>query len=409
VAKLHGVFRPWWTEPGPDGTRVRRKSTTWAYRFEHGGRTYQKAGFATAEAAATARDTRRTEVRAGQEQDWRKLTVQGLHLIAAARKVTWAKNTQSSFDYAWKRLQAYFAPGDLVASIDDTRILGFVAFAQREGRTRNTIRLDLGYLRAALELAHGKRLLPWVPEFPRLKYERREQTIAPVQLDQILAAMPERWRLYFEATQELGWRARSEVASRQWSHVDWGPASWQCCGVQTREDACACGAGRPGWLELDAASCKTRERRLFPMTRVLRSILMRARLRVDRVQVETGAIVPWVFCREDGVRLGYSAKAWSAALRRLGVEALRPGRSWGLAMVPHDLKRSAIRRMSSDGVDRHVRMGLVGHASSSAHTLYEARGADLEAMREAARLLDQRRGSDGGDEKVVQLSLWRGR
>jgi hypothetical protein len=407
MAKQHGVYHPTWTEDGPGGARVRRTSVSWAYRFEYGGRTYQKAGFETATAARDARDIRLGEVRAGQEQDWRKFTVQGLYLTAAARKVTWAPNTQSSFDYSWKRLQAFFLPEHLVATIDDTRILGYVGFAQRLGHTRNTIRLDLGYLRAALELAHGKRLLPWVPTFPRLRYERREQTIAPVQLDQILAVMPERWRLYFEATQELGWRARSEVSSRQWSHVDWGPASWQCCGLQVREDVCACGAGRPGWLELDAASNKTRERRLFPMTRVLRSILTRARLRVDQVQVQTGAIVPWVFCRENGARIGYSAKAWSNALRKLGVEALRPGRAWGSAMVPHDLKRSAIRRMSSDGVDRQVRMGLVGHASDSAHTIYEQRGADLEAMREAARLLDQRR--EGGEpaDNVVQLSLFR--
>jgi hypothetical protein len=397
MAKLAGVFHPWYTEESADGTRVRRTSKAWAYRFEYRGRTYQKAGFATAAAAQAARDTRRNEVRAGLETDWRELTLETVQRMASSRRVTWTGNTAANFDSVWKRLFRYFAPAERVASIDDTRILKYVDFAHRAGLRTNTIRADLGYLHSAMVIAHRKRLLPWLPEFPRLKAEPREQTVAPAQLAQLLAQMPEQWHLYFEATEEMGWRARSEVASRQWCHVDWGPERWECCGQTQTADACACGAGRPGWLELDAASNKTRERRLFPMTRVLRDILTRARSRVEECQRRTGGIIPWVFCRDNGERLGSSAKAWKVALAALHVRPIREaGGPWSAAIVPHDIRRSAIRRMHREGVSREVRKGLVGHASDSAHTRYEAKGADLDSMREAAQELDRRRLSRAG-------------
>src|SRR5262245_16678285 len=140
MGRTSGIFRPWYTET-PGGPR--RTSKHWAYRFEFEGHTYQKAGFATAAAAATARDQRRSELRAGHEQDWRKLTVQGLHAMAASRKVEWKASSGDSFDSAWSRIQRFFLPQDRVASIDDVRLREFVLFRQREGGARNTIRLDL--------------------------------------------------------------------------------------------------------------------------------------------------------------------------------------------------------------------------------------------------------------------------
>jgi hypothetical protein len=406
VARTPGIFRPWYTEPGPHG-RVRRTSSQWAYRFEFEGRTYQKAGFDTASAASKARDQRRSELRAGHEQDWRKLTVHGLHQMAAARKVEWDASTGESFDRVWKRLLRFFRPEDRAASIDDTRLLEFVGFRKAEGAARNTIRLDLTHLKMALTIAHRKRVLPWVPQFPTLKQERREQTVASIELRQIVAEMPEHYRLFFAAAEEMGWRARSELRTRRWKHVDFGPASWQCCGAQLQGDVCACGAGRPGWVYLDAASSKTDSARMFPMTRRLRAILVEALERWERVRVKAGRMAPWVFMRDDGLPIGDYRSAWRTALKRLGVGKI-PGRKgpWSSARVVHDIRRTAIRRMKHEGVTREDRKQLVGHASDTAHAAYEAR-QDLEAMREAARLLDQRRGEAEPDTKVVQLSLFR--
>lgn len=407
MARVPGIYRPTFTSPGPDGTRVRGTSARWGYRFEHRGRTYQEAGFATQADAVAARDRRRVEVGAGQTADWRKLTLDACRIMREARMIDAPKTTRANFAGSWKRLFRYFAPGDLAHEVDDTRILRFVAFARGQGGAHNTITFDLVQLRAALQLAHRKRLLPFMPEFPRIEWKAREQTIAPVQLEQILAKMPAHWRLYFEAAQALGWRAASEVRTRKWEHVDWGPDSWTCCGRALVADVCGCGAGRPGWLELEAEASKTRKPRLFPMTRVLREILTRARLRCDEVQRRTGKILPWIFVRDDGRQVGDAGFAWRSALKQLGVGPLNAsGKPWSGAMVPHDIRRSWIRRQKRAGLEKERRKALVGHATDAAHRTYEAKGPDLDELRAAALELDRQAGESAADN-VVQLALFR--
>jgi hypothetical protein len=403
------TFRPTYTQPGPNGTRISKVARTWAWRFHFRGKKYQGSdGYMTATEARAAGEARKAEVRAGLEDDWRKLTIAGLHQHASARRVEWDASTAASFDAVWKRLFRHFLPTDNVAAIDDTRLLQFVVARQKEGAARNTIRLDLLRLRAAMNIAHHKRLLPWVPRFPKLKYERREQTVAAVELDQIVAVMPAQYQLFLAAAQEMGWRARSELRTRKWEHVDWGPDRWTCCGRELVADACACGAGRPGWVRLDAKSSKTDTARVFPMTRRLRSILVDARKRADEVQRTSGVITPWVFVRDDGKPIGDYRSAWQDALRRLGIGKL-PGRSgpWSSAKAVHDIRRTAVRRMQKDGIALEDRKALVGHASDEAHSLY-AEQRDLDAMRAAARRMDQERAGEE-ETNVVQLDLFRKR
>jgi hypothetical protein len=335
VAKQSGIFRATYTVPGPDGTRLRRTSVRWAYRFEFEGLTYQRAGFETANAAAVARDARRSELRAGQDTDWRTVTLETAHRHVSALRVGWRPATVRMFDETWRRIFRYFRPGERLASIDDTRLLEFVAQRKRDGARINTIKIDLAKLRVAMKLAHRKRLLPWVPQFPRLKDEKRQQTVAHVELEQIVAVMPAEWRGFFAAAEEMGWRARSELLTRRWDeHIDMGPPRWVCCGRELAADVCACGIGRPGWVYLDAESNKTGVRRRFPMTVRLRSILRDARARADRVRIKTGTFSPWVFVDDAGERLASYRRVWESALSKLGIGKL-PGRtgSWYLGIV----------------------------------------------------------------------------
>jgi hypothetical protein len=403
------TFRPTYTVPGPNGTRISKVAKTWAWRFHYRGKPYSgAAGYNTAKEAREAGETRKAELRAGLEDDWRKVTVGRLYEMAAARKVTWDASTGVHFEYVWKRLLRFFPAGELVQTIDDTRLLQFVAKRKAEGSAINTIKQDLGHLRGAMMIAHRKRLLPWLPEFPSLRYQRREQTVEPIELRQIIAELPERYRLFFAAAEEMGWRARSELRTRKWEHVDFGPDTWTCCSRAVTADVCACGAGRPGWVRLDAQSSKTDEPRLFPMTRRLRAILHEAKARCERVRVASGVISPWVFVKDEGGPLGNYRTAWANALRRLGIPKLE-GRTgpWSSSKAVHDVRRAAIRRMKREGIDRETRRALVGHASDSAHSLYEQR-TDLDAMRAAARRLDQDR-AEGPESNVRQLSLFRKR
>lgn len=405
-------FRPTYTVPGPNGTRVLKKAKTWAWRFEFRGKRYIGAdGYKTSEEARNAGEARKGEVRAGLEEDWRKVQMMRLHQLASARKVEWDPGTVKDFDATWKRIYLFFKPQDALIAIDDTRLLEFVGYLKNQGYVASTIQATLAKLKTAMKIAHEKKLLPWIPRFPKLKVLPREQTVAPVELEQILQKMPSYYGTFFHAAEEMGWRANSELRTRQWSHVDWGPSTWSClCRQGISVDVCPdCGTGRPGWVELDAASSKTDTGRSFPMTKRLRSILMEARAFVEALQAKDGKIIPWVFCQPDGNQLGDYRTAWQSALEALGIGKL-PGRTgpWSNAKVPHDVRRSAIRRMHRQGLDRSAAKALVGHASESSHAIYSEKNLPAEALREAALRIDQIRAGES-EEKVIQLDLFRGR
>ncbi len=169
-------------------------------------------------------------------------------------------------------------------------------------------------------------------------------------------------------------------------------------------------SGRPGWGELDAASSKTDTARTSPMTKRLRSILMTARAFVEGIQAKEGRIIPWVFCQDGGSQLGDYRTAWQTALEKLGIQKL-PGRKgpWSNAKVPHDVRRSAIRRMHRQGLDRETVKGMVGHASDSSHAIYAAKSPSPDQLREAALRIDQMRAGEQAEEKVTQLDLFRRR
>jgi hypothetical protein len=86
---------------------------------------------------------------------------------------------------------------------------------------------------------------------------------------------------------------------------------------------------------------------------------------------------PHVFCHLAGVRVGkrfsYSGfyKAWQRAVRAAGV-----------ARVPHDFRRTAIRNLERDGVPRSVAMAMVGQRTQEIYRRYAI--VDEAMIREAA-------------------------
>jgi integrase-like protein len=77
---------------------------------------------------------------------------------------------------------------------------------------------------------------------------------------------------------------------------------------------------------------------------------------------------PHVFCHLAGVRAGkrfsYGGfyKAWKRAVRAAGV-----------ARVPHDFRRTAIRNLERDGVPRSLAMAMVGQKTEEVYRRYSSR------------------------------------
>jgi hypothetical protein len=74
-----------------------------------------------------------------------------------------------------------------------------------------------------------------------------------------------------------------------------------------------------------------------------------------------------------GKRISYSGfyKAWQRAVRSAGV-----------ARVPHDFRRTAIRNLERDGVPRSVAMAMVGQKTEEVYRRYAI--VDEAMIREAA-------------------------
>ena len=147
-----------------------------------------------------------------------------------------------------------------------------------------------------------------------------------------------------------GWRIDTEVLPLLWRQVDFAAG-------EVRID--------------DPRSTKNEQARVFPFTQDLRRTLEAQR------KLTEGLDSPYVFCHLAGVRAGkrfsYGGfyKAWQRAVRAAGV-----------ARVPHDFRRTAIRNLERDGVPRSVAMAMVGQKTEEVYRRYAI--VDEAMIREAA-------------------------
>jgi integrase len=150
-----------------------------------------------------------------------------------------------------------------------------------------------------------------------------------------------------------GWRARSELLTRQWKHVDF----------------------EHGWIRLEVGESKSGAGRAFPFNVCpeLRAVLEAQRSRVREMERATGRIIPWVFPKSEGTKLVSYDPAWRKARCAAGI----PGR------LMHDFRRTAVRNLERAGVSRSAAMKLTGHATASVYDRYAI--VDSSMLRRALR------------------------
>ena len=132
---------------------------------------------------------------------------------------------------------------------------------------------------------------------------------------------------------------KSELLTRQWRYVDF--------------------AGK-GWLRIDAGEAKDATAgREFQFTTWMREALERQRKFVSKVEKGTGAVIPWLFCRPDSVRIHNFYEVWRTACKAAGI--LR---------IPHDFRRTAVRNLERAGLPRTTAMAMIGHKTESIYRRY---------------------------------------
>ena len=153
----------------------------------------------------------------------------------------------------------------------------------------------------------------------------------------VLTNLPEEIRPVVEMAYLTGWRIRSEILPLQWKDIDF----------------------QAGVIHLEPGTTKNREGRVLPMITPIRKIL-ETQYEKHKELLRFGKTCPYVFHR-SGTPIKDFYHAWEKACKAAGC----PG------MIPHDLRRTAIRAFERAGISEKVAMEMTGHKTRSVFDRYD--------------------------------------
>jgi integrase len=220
----------------------------------------------------------------------------------------------------------------------------YVATRRRDGYSANTIRTELGYLRAALRWAASHDLAP----------------------------TPRPWRVHVTGTARDRWLTDAEVTKLTAAADKLHVRTFLALAVHTGARSSAILELR--WADVDmergvvryAPKIGGKRRASVPINETLREVLQEA---------QAAAVSPFVVSWA-GAPVGRIQSAWASLLRRAGVAHC----------TPHDLRRHAGARMLQNGVPIEVVSAVLGHSNTGVTQRVYAR-LMVDHLREAVRKL----------------------
>lgn len=336
--------------------RVYQRGSIWWVQYCYRGKTYRESASSTHRTHAVKLLRRRLdEIGRGRllGPDVERTTFENL---AQMILTDYRMNKQKSLRSVTLSLRHLGATFTRTPAIDITtdRVRVYIAARQDTGAANSSINRELSALKRMFHLAEGVGKVHRVPRIPRLPEDNvRKGFFEADQFAAILPHLDKDLQPLFHTAYITGWRIPSELATRQWPHIDF----------------------RAGWLRLEPGETKNKEGRMFPMTRELRAILERQRNRTEALQRAAGQIIPWVFHR-NGKQIKSYSKAWKATCLKAGLTN----------RIPHDFRRTAVRNLERAGVPRSAAMKMVGHKTQSIYQRYAI--ADESMLRDAGTKLD---------------------
>jgi integrase len=342
------IFQPTYTT----STGERKKTTTWWIQYHRDGKKVRESSKSErkADAARLLRD-RLAALAAGKPTGpaVEKTTYDYMAKMLEDSFVVNARRSLKRLRGALAHLGAEFK-GVPARAIDEGRIGAYVRSRLDAGAANGTINRELTSLKRMFTLAIRAQRVARRPHIEMLaEATPRSGFVERPQYETILAKLPAAVRAVVAVAYLTGWRLAAEVLTRQWRHVDFGA----------------------GFLRLEPGETKNGSGRMFVLIPELRAVLQEQRERTTLVEQATGQVVPWVFHR-NGKPITSIRKAWDRACSEAGFPAL----------IPHDLRRSAVRNLERAGVPRSTAMAMVGHKTESIYRRYAI--VDEAMLREGA-------------------------
>jgi integrase len=224
------------------------------------------------------------------------------------------------------------------------------------------VNLELAMLRHGFKLMHEKKMISEVPVIKLFEVDNARQGFLGIaEFHALLENIRSQdTRDIVEFLYNSGWRS-GEARQLRWSWID----------VSSN------------MIRLPAGFAKSKKARALPLTGTLMDVIDR-RLKVRRLDCE------FVFHRK-GKRIAAFAKAFKAAAAKIGMPEL----------LPHDMRRSAVRNFRRSGLSEHEGMALSGHKTDSVYRRYDIISDDdlMESMRQVQEHLKK----EAENRKVVPI------
>jgi len=254
------------------------------------------------------------------------------------------RRSAATATYCLKRVKEYFAFDHLV-DITTGRIDQYQQARLHEKAARATINREMAYLRRGFKLLIEGEQVSRVPVIKLLEGENVRQGFIDVGdfysvVGHLFPTVHPSIKDVLEFLYHSGWRSK-EVTKLEWPDVD-------VDGDMVR---------------LRRENNKTKKVRMLPLIGELKNIIAR-RLTEKRLDC------PYVFHR-NGKQIKSFLKAWKTACDDIGQPNL----------VPHDMRRSAVRNFRKAGLTENEGMAMSGHKTNSIYKRYDI--IDEQDLRES--------------------------
>jgi len=336
------VFRRKWKRK--DGTEY--ESPIWWIRYSHRGHEIKESAKTTDEKTAWKKFEQRQKERqrptfVGPKEEM--LVLDDLEAKILAEYERQGRRSAITVKERLKKVKQFFPFDRLVDIINSgvDRIDQYQQARLSEGAARATINRELAYLRHGFKLLFESRKISEVPVIKLLEGENvREGFLNKADFDKLADSLETQAKDIVIFLYNSGWRSK-EAMTLEWRDVDL-PG---------------------GMIRLRRENNKIKKGRSLPLLGELHAVIER-RAQVRRLDC------PFVFHR-NGKPIKSFRKTWKTACKAIGQPNL----------VPHDMRRSAVRNFRKAGLSETEGMKMSGHKTNSIYKRYDI--IDEEDLKES--------------------------